>query len=706
MMPSSTATPRRWLLAALLGAVLMPAVHAQEGKTDVASLKDVPADAAYYGATLRAKEQIDIVAKSKAWKKFIGLPGIQLAWQAAGIRVKSQYDEFIKDPENAWFVDLQLDMDLLLDMVSSEVYSYGGANSTDVAQFITEVYSAYQYGPFMIELTGNPKDLNQQQMQRASVLAAMVRNIDLIKAPDLVVGFKLSKKDAAEAQLKRLEKVLLKAAEDEEELKGSVKRVKVAGVEFVTLNLEGKMLHPENYLAPFKDYETKKGDYDALLKKLNNLKVTVGLGIRDGYLLLAAGESLAHLEKLGKGPGLNTRPELKPLANFAGQRITSVGYVSKELNGKVSPNKRDVQIYLSAADAWLPEAKLTPEQEARFKKDLVAFTKEVEKHLPQAGAVLSFGFMSDRGTERYVHDWSKNPDTDGSKPLTLLNHLGGDPLVAAVGRGRSSPNVMKALQPLLKRLDEATGQFLVPALADGQAGFVLDAKLTSKQWFPLMPESSRPLPMLEPAVIVGVSDPKALVKAFGEYRGIANDLGKEMQNLFKEEGGISPELQEKLGPDLINFLKSINVPEPKVSEIKGGTMYAYPLPQHLGVEKLLPNAFVGTKLAGATISEEHSVRLLTETPLKTDGGPLADTKKNLAAASYINWSGMVDTLAPWVEYGFDLAPAGGLFDKDDILKQVKGAFASLKAFRTTTSATYLEGGATITHSETIIRDLP
>src|SRR5262249_31009795 len=115
---------------------------------------------------------------------------------------------------------------------------------------------------------------------------------------------------------------------------------------------------------------------------------------------------------------------------------------------------------------------------------------------------------------------------------------------------------------------------------------------------------------------------------------------------------------------------------------------------------------VGTKLAGFTISEDHSVRLLTETPLKTDGGPLADTKKKLSAASYVNWSAMIDTLSPWVEYGFDLAPGGGALDKDDILKQVRGVFASLKAFRTTSSATYQEGAATITHSETIIRDLP
>jgi hypothetical protein len=723
MLPAPIATPaRRWLLAALLGTVLAPAARAADlDKLDVPSLKEIPADAAFYSTSLRIKEQIDIVANSKAWKKLVGLPGVQFGWQMLRNQMNKpggpleKYEEFVKEPENKQLVEL------LGDMFSHEVYTYGGANASDVTQLVTELFAAFQYGPLLIQLSGNPKNLDQSHMQAAAVFNALANNIDLIKSPDMVVGFKLSKTEPAEAQLKRLEKLLQQVAEQKEELKGRVKRVKAAGGDFLTITLDGKMLPLDDFLMPLKEYEEKPGQYEAVVKKLKALKLTIGLGIRKGYLLYTVGESTAHLEKLGAGKKLLDQAELKPLAKYADQRLISIGYLSKELHAKLAPNKRDLYNYLNLANSWIPKADLTDEQKARLKKDLANFVKVAEKHLPEVGAQTSFGFITARGTEGFVYDWSQNPSADASKPLTLLNHVGGDPLIAVVARGKSSPNdyaemvqwlkviygwaeelalpklpddqkdkykqVFKAIQPLLKRLDEATGKMLVPALADGQAGFVLDAKLTSKQWFPAMPPAAKPLPMLEPALLVGVSDPDLLVKAFTEYRSIANDLAKEVRKI-KEEAG------------------EFEIPPPKMSKIKGGTMYAYPLPAHWGVEKLLPNAAVGAKLAVVTVSEEHSVRLLTATPLKTDGGPLANPQQKLSAASYVSWAGLIDTIVPWVEYGVDMAPGTGVLNKDDILKQVKGAFESLKAFRSSTSATYEEGGATVTHSETIIRDLP
>lgn len=717
MMPSSLAAPSRWLFAALLGAVLLPAARAADGERgtlNIPSLKEAPADAAYYSVLLRAREQFDLAANSKAWKKFSGLPGIQFAWQAMRLRVGGQYDKFVEDPENQQLVDLAI------DMVSAEVFSYGGANASDVAQLLTDVASALNYGPIMIQLQGNPKGLDQQGMQMAAVMQALVRNIDLIKSPDTVIGFKLSKTEPAVAQIKRLEKLLTKVAEQKEELKGRVKRVKVADGDFLAITLEGKMLPLETVLDRLKEYEDKKGDYDAVLKKLKDLKLTFALGVRKGYLIFAAGETTAHLEKLGQGKSLAGRPEFAPLAKYADQRLTSINYLSKELHAKVGPSKKDIQNYLKLADTWTANSDLTPEQKSRLQKDLAAFAKEVEAYLPEAGAVLGFTFMTTRGKEGYVYDWTKNLQIDASKPLMLLNHVGGSPLIAVVARGKSSPDeyakfakwvkmahgwaeeiglpklsdeqkdqykqVMTIVQPLLKRLDTATGKMLVPAVGT-EGAFVLDAKLTSKQWFPAMPQASKALPLLEPAVVININDPDLLVKAFTEYRAIANDLAKEVHK-FKEEVPETP------------------LPAPKTIKVKGGTLYSYPLPQDWGVEKVLPNFFVGDKIAGATISEEHSVRLLTPTPLKTDGGPLADPKKKLASASYVNWNGMIDLFVPWVEYGFDLAPGGGLFDKDDILKQVKGAFDSLKAFRSSTAATYEEDGAIVTHSETIIRDLP
>src|SRR5262249_44583427 len=162
----------------------------------------------------------------------------------------------------------------------------------------------------------------------------------------------------------------------------------------------------------------------------------------------------------------------------------------------------------------------------------------------------SFTFLNGRGYESFTFDWSKYPTRDGSRPLSLLHHAGGNPIIVTVARNKAAPeqyrllvkwikigygyfkefgvphlgegvrekyrDIAKTFKPLLKRLDQTTAKMLLPALADGQIGFVLDAKITSKRWFKIMPESDQPLPMLEPALILGVSDADLLRKACAE----------------------------------------------------------------------------------------------------------------------------------------------------------------------------------------------
>src|SRR5689334_9127931 len=66
------------LIGVALWASAAPA-RAEDKKPD-SSLALIPADAAYYGAMLRNREQIDAVAKSKAWAKIKNLPLVQMAW--------------------------------------------------------------------------------------------------------------------------------------------------------------------------------------------------------------------------------------------------------------------------------------------------------------------------------------------------------------------------------------------------------------------------------------------------------------------------------------------------------------------------------------------------------------------------------------------------------------------------------------------------
>ena len=82
------------------------------------------------------------------------------------------------------------------------------------------------------------------------------------------------------------------------ELKDTVKRVKVGKSNFLTFTLKGDMVPWED--GPFKDAEDNAGKYDKLLEHLKAMKLTVSLGVHQGYLLLAVGDSAQVVEKLKK----------------------------------------------------------------------------------------------------------------------------------------------------------------------------------------------------------------------------------------------------------------------------------------------------------------------------------------------------------------------------------------------------------------------
>ena len=53
---------------------------------------------------------------------------------------------------------------------------------------------------------------------------------------------------------------------------------------------------------------------------------------------------------------------------------------------------------------------------------------------------------------------------------------------------------------------------------------MIDGKLTSKHFIASLPATEKPMPMIEPAIVRGVSDAKLLKQALGEYRTIINGL--------------------------------------------------------------------------------------------------------------------------------------------------------------------------------------
>jgi hypothetical protein len=718
---------RLTMLAVVLtatGWLVAPVAAAGLDKLDT-SLKLVPEDAAIYSSMLRNREQFDMLRQSNVWSKIEQMPAVQMVVSMYQMQLgnpgskAAKIDAALKNPEVRKLVDLAT------DMASDEIFMYGDDSCTDFLKLAQDVASAVRYGPMVLQATGKAQGRNPNQLQAKMVISALAQHTDLIDVPNFVVGFKVKNADLAKEQLIKLE-MFGNLLEANEQTKGRFKKTKVGDHDFLVLELDGEMV-PWNQVPTdkFKEVELEEGDAQKVIDKLKESKLVIAIGMHGNYLLCSVGSSLECLEQFGKGKRLLDRAEFKPLENFVDSRLISIGYVSEEMNEQLNNQSAQIDDALKVADKLLPLAKLPDQQNERIRKDVEALAKDVKSLVPDVGALMGFGFLSERGVENYQYAWGEHERLDGSKPLGLLQHIGGNPILGVVSRAKVDANVYEGMVkwakvgygyfdefampkmpeaerekvkkflanalPLIERMDKANRTMLMPALADGQSALVIDGKLQSSHFIKSLPATDKPMPMVEPAIVMGVTDANLLKQGLGEYREVINGLIDAVRQI---EGAHVPE--------------EAKIPEPQTTEGPLGTIYAFPLPKQWGVdEKIVPNIAVSNEVLVMSTSKDHAERLLKATPLAV-GGLLEKTDRPLAAAVWLNWVALVDAATPWVDFGMTRAAASKGVGEDQlkpIAQQVHTGLEVLKALRSITSERYMEGEALVNHTLMEIHDV-
>jgi hypothetical protein len=688
---------------------------------DESSLKLIPADASFYSTSLRLGEQMDAFLKSNAYAKLRELPAAKFL--ADHIRQEAgkpdtpawQMTQLLKDPANRELAEV------LADLPRREIFIYGGPNWARLMPVLLDANWAQQFAPFKAMISG--QDPSKSQFR--AILHVFNAAADKIEFPDLIIGFKISKSVAATAQLKRLETVLNQLTANVAPLKGRVKRTKVAGADALTFSVDGSMVPLDQI--PWSDIEEHEGDYQKLRVRLKTLTLTVSLLVKDDYLLLTVGPHAGVAEALGRGPALSTRPELAPVVKFADRNPVAISYISRALVAGSSTSGENVIGMLDMIKDGLDKAPLSEARRVAIEKDLKKLVTQVTANLPKPGALVGFSFLSDRGQESYSYNYAALGAAAATpKPLTIVDHLGGSPLIAVAGRENDpTPGYLELVKwlkiiyghldaagkelapeqvytqfqqgmemvlPYLKKFDEITGGQFFPALGEGETALVLDAKWTSKKWFEGFDQKGKDLPLLEIGIVRTVTDAAKLLKAFQAYRDLANEVMAKANDFGANlpEGGL---------------------PKPQSKSVSGGTVYYWPLPPAGQDKQVQPNVALSDKLFTFSLSVKHSERLLAPTPLTIDGGPLTE-KRPVLSAALVNYAGFFGAIRPWVENLAlplaleqmpDNAPPG--LGKKDIPAQVKTVLDVLGCLRTYTSVTYREGDATVTHSELVIRDL-
>src|SRR5262249_24443321 len=155
---------------------------------------------------------------------------------------------------------------------------------------------------------------------------------------------------------------------------------------------------------------------------------------------------------------------MQPLARFAGERLAALGYASQPLMAKLESNQADVDRLVKLAKDLLGQVEKTPAQRAKNEKELADMAKDVKAAVPKAGALMGFSFLTKRGVESYSYDWGEQLYTDASKPLTILNHVGGSPLLAVAGRTKVNGDGYQKLAKWVKVAHQHFEQIVVPMM--------------------------------------------------------------------------------------------------------------------------------------------------------------------------------------------------------------------------------------------------
>ena len=205
-------------------------------------------------------------------------------------------------------------------MFSDEAFVYADADMVGAVELLQDVNAANSYGPAMLELSGQKGDMDQSDMQAMLLVGALADNLDAVKVPGIVFGFKLKDTSRAVLNMGKLELIAGFGLKQDPRFADCFKRTKVDGHEYLVLTLTGDMVPwDELPLDKLRDVEAEEGSVDKLVAKLKKESLVIAIGLRDDYLLFSIGSSTDVLAKLGQGRSLAQRPRVRAVGRVGRQ---------------------------------------------------------------------------------------------------------------------------------------------------------------------------------------------------------------------------------------------------------------------------------------------------------------------------------------------------------------------------------------------------
>ena len=710
-------------------------IGSQTARSEDLGIGLIPDDAAFVSSTLRGREQYDRIVESNAFASLKELKSVAKA-----------LDEFAKQqtqPGNPMAIammmmqmpDNQEAIDLLKDMVATDTFVFGSSSWVTVSKLVKTIQSAQRAGSFATLTEGTDLEIESDDFGPNMIVAkALAAHTDQIVIPDLVWGFKTTKIDAAKNQLDRIEVFAKSMAQAQPMLADAVARQKIGNGDFITVTIK-----PDPNLIKLAISNVMNTDMeeelDTVLKRINELQFVVALGVVKDHVVLSIGGGTEHLQAMGTTGGslLDTEP-LKVVRDAADKPLTSIWYRSKKLAKAWETSPEDIAEAKELVTLVAKANELSPEATADAEKLVEDLLNGYASRMPTAGPWVAYSYLTDTGYAGEEWNWAKNLPWDGSKPLAF-DHFGGDPFAAVAVRTKTDPEQFESLVtwisslrkfitdnisssadedvqknfetfeekivPLGEELTQTIREKFIPALKSGQFGFVLDSKASTTRIQKTLPTSSKPLPLVAPAIVLSLDDDVLFREGLSDVFALSDKLLSVIREI--DDDAIPSEYR---------------IPDPEEQDTPGGSVWNFALPESGLDEQIQLSVGVGKETAVFSLVPDQAKRLLKSTSLTLEG----DVSMNLAAAAILDWVAFANVLEPWVNYvircGGVMQDKGSL-DPDstigpdseteevtDALDQLTTIFDVVRCLKSATAKTVIEGDATVTRWQNRIEDLP
>jgi hypothetical protein len=651
-------------------------------------LQFAPSDADFFGSSLRLSEQWQGIASSKFAQELLKVPYVKSAIE----KFKNQWEDrdgevgrFRNNLENPALASL---LKLGQDMISDEFFIIGDG----------------AWSEFLLEVSSFSNDLNQAiatdgpQAAVDFLLNLPKTEADAIPVPGFVIGFKLSDPNLLMVKLDELEGLLrfgLSSFPPAQPLLEGLERVQDSRGPRLAWTLESDMIPWE--MIPRRD-EATAALIDHFEELLDGRQICLTIGALKEYLIIGITEDADAIAQLGVEEGLAKHPHLKPVLDRGKEKIVSIGYVS-DLMAEAQFESQLNNYFSRQLTAQYKLAELQygaiPTEFESIPDDLIWLDEQIAQHVPEQKGQTVVAFLTYNGQETWGYSRTKNVLFDSSKPLDILNQLGGDPMALLALRLQDHPEYFATARrivrkvkeyldvvpeidvlsekdreqwtlglekgwPILVQLADLWENEFMPAMKDGQHAWVLNGgNLSSKQWVKDMPPSNSELPLPEFALVTGLSDREGMSNAFKHLFEILDTV---------------VELAREAEPDKIP--SGYEIPRPVRDEsVSSNARYTYPIPDDCPVPKTMaPQALFTDKFLITGYSDKQVENLTKSKALSVSRG-IIDDKQNYSAAAYLDFGRISVFAKPWIVYAIE-TKVGDLnsviVPEDDKTPELKG----------------------------------